>query len=86
MNWWFIIIKLDNDNLDNMKMVKQAVYPNWLKLLWTNFEYETYIDGLVQERHNSIANALELRLSCTNPSIWTCQKCGLFYFPSFFPI
>ena len=29
-----------------------------------------HIDGLVQERHNSIANALELRLSCTNPSIW----------------
>ena len=28
-----------------------------------------YINGLVQERHNSIANALELRLSCTNPSI-----------------
>ena len=26
------------------------------------------IDGLVQERRNSIANALELRLSCTNPS------------------
>ena len=29
------------------------------------------IDGLVQERHNSIANALELCLSCTNPSIWS---------------
>ena len=28
-----------------------------------------YIDGLVQERRNSIANALELRLSCTNPSM-----------------
>ena len=28
------------------------------------------IDGLVQERHNAIANALELRLSCTNQSIW----------------
>ena len=27
-------------------------------------------DGLVQERRNSIANALELRLSCTNPSIY----------------
>ena len=27
------------------------------------------IDGLVQERHTSIANALELRLSCTNPSL-----------------
>ena len=26
------------------------------------------IDGLVQERRNSIANALELYLSCTNPS------------------
>ena len=28
------------------------------------------IDRLVQERRNSIANALELRLSCTNPSIY----------------
>ena len=27
------------------------------------------LDGLVQEGRNSIANALELRLSCTNPSI-----------------
>ena len=27
------------------------------------------IDGLVQERRNSIANTLELRHSCTNPSI-----------------
>ena len=29
-----------------------------------------YIDGLVQERHNSSALAMELRLSCTNPLIW----------------
>ena len=28
------------------------------------------IDGIVQERRNSIANALEIRLSCTNLSIW----------------
>ena len=28
-----------------------------------------YIDWLVQQRRNSIANALELRLCCTNPSI-----------------
>ena len=33
-------------------------------LVWSN------MDGLVQERRNSIANALELHLSCTNPSIW----------------
>ena len=28
-----------------------------------------HIDGLVQERHNSIVNTLELHLSWTNPSI-----------------
>ena len=31
-------------------------------------------DGLVQERRNSIANALELRLSCTNPSMVACNN------------
>ena len=34
-------------------------------------ECGVYIDGLVQERCNSSANALELRLFCTNPS--TCR-------------
>ena len=29
------------------------------------------IDTLVQERRNDIANALELRLSCTNSSKWS---------------
>ena len=28
------------------------------------------IDGLVQEWRNLIANALDLRISCTNPSKW----------------
>ena len=28
------------------------------------------IDGLMQERRKSIANALELHLTCTKPSIW----------------
>ena len=32
--------------------------------------FRVYIDGVVQERGDSIVNALELRLSCTNPSIW----------------
>ena len=35
------------------------------------------IDGLAQERRNSIANALESRLSCTNPSIF--RSCGNIY-------
>ena len=30
-----------------------------------------HFDRLVQERCNSIATTLELRLSCTNPSIWS---------------
>ena len=34
------------------------------------YHHSLYIDGLVQERRNCIANALELRLYCTNPSIW----------------
>ena len=35
------------------------------------FSMSVNIDGLVQERCNSIANALELCLSCTCPSIWS---------------
>ena len=34
-----------------------------------------YFNGLMQERCNSIANALELRLSCTNPSICHREFC-----------
>ena len=36
------------------------------KELWTH----KYIDGLMQAICNSTANALELRLSCIDPSIW----------------
>ena len=31
--------------------------------------YNDNIEALVQQKHNSIANALGLCLSCTNPSI-----------------
>ena len=37
-----------------------------LPVIWD----DSHVDGFVQERRNSIANTLELRLSCTNPSIW----------------
>ena len=33
----------------------------------SNFQW--YIDGLVQERRNSIAKALDLHLSCINPDM-----------------
>ena len=41
--------------VQNLKSLQRRNYPN--------------IDGLIQERHNSIANALELCISCTNQSI-----------------
>ena len=41
-----------------------------------------HIDGLVQERRNSIANAPELRLSCNNPSMYThYPQVELMYLP-----
>ena len=44
--------------------------PDWSETIPTRFwNIVPYFDALVKERRNSIANALELRLSCTNPSI-----------------
>ena len=40
-------------------------FNNFCHLIW----YQ-YINGLVQDCSNSIANALELLQSCTKPSIW----------------
>ena len=44
-------------------------HPDVMKRAHTSL-WDHDIDGLVHERRNYIANALELRLSCTNPSIW----------------
>ena len=47
-------------------------YPvKWNLLMMSTIITKHYIDGLMHERHtsNSIANSLELCLSCTNPSI-----------------
>ena len=41
----------------------------WKDHLYNKTASSVYIDGLVQERCNSIANALELHFSCTNPLI-----------------
>ena len=42
---------------------------HWVCCLKTHMTCMVCIDGLVQERRNSSALAMELRLSCTNPSI-----------------
>ena len=49
-------------------MNKWAKFGEYRNLFGCYFQY-VYIDGLMQERCNSIANALELHLPCTNPSI-----------------
>ena len=52
----------------------QATVPSLWSQTVTRYKVDrapwSHVDGLVQERCNSIANALELRISCTNPSIW----------------
>ena len=44
---------------------------SWNPCQWKT---RTHFDGLVQERCNSIANALELHLSCTYPLIYQAQS------------
>ena len=41
-----------------------------VQILWFLNMEVAHVDGLVQERCNSIANALELHLFCTDPSIF----------------
>ena len=51
----------------------------WLRKSLKVFLNQLHIDGLVQERRNSIANALELRLSYTNPSIFSYTYTSKFH-------
>ena len=44
------------------------------KLFESSHHQREYIDGLVQERCNSSALAMELHLSYTNPSIWSHEN------------
>ena len=44
-----------------------STFPQWDK-------HWQYTDGLMQERRNSIAKALELRFSCTNPFIYSSTQ------------
>ena len=61
----------------NKLLNKQSVE---LPMIWDAMTFmwhlcNEYIDGLVQDCSNSIANALELLQSCTKPS--TCTGVGL---------
>ena len=64
-------------NLNNQIYKAQILLKHFPFILSQNIEYETlnseYIDGLEQERQNSSGFAMELSISCTNPSICTCH-------------
>ena len=71
MTWW----EMGSRPLCNGDPVCQKILENTDKCQQMPESDSTlYLNGLVQERHNSIANALELRLSCTNPSIYDCTS------------
>ena len=59
------------DILSWPQCVKQSSFPeNTFKVGCYVTKADCHMDGLVQERCNSIANAMELRLPWTNPLIW----------------
>ena len=81
---WFLYdnVKINIATYNPIRIHKWLRWWNWISLIQQSHRTNVitdhvlfilishhYIDGLVQERRNSIANALELRLSCTNPSI-----------------
>ena len=58
MNWLHI---------GTLVQLERYIVGSWNSSLWKT---RSYIDGLVQERCNSSGLAVELCLSCTNPSIY----------------
>ena len=57
-----------------MRPISPMIYDLSAEFLWEFFSddlltFWAYNDEFVQERRNSIANTLKLRLSCTNPWI-----------------
>ena len=59
----------------SLRIFSLVTTPCWGGNGWNFVKFwGTIIDGLVQERRNSIANALELRLSCSNPSICEAES------------
>ena len=52
-----------NIRQEKRKHSESDIFLTW----WSHYD----IDGLVQERRNSSALAMELRLSCINPLIWS---------------
>ena len=68
--------------LNLMSILKPFMVHPWgylEKYQWEqNVINQLYFDGLVEDRRNYGALAMELRLPCTNPSIWILFKYGVY--------
>ena len=65
---FYLIFPLTNKHF-NMSNTAAAKFCVFLQSLRNLHNYQQCIDGLVQERRNSSALAMELHLYCTNPSV-----------------
>ena len=72
--WWFGTSWQQAITRTHAECQTRSIMPQWVNITgdprWS--VHWPYINGLVQERRNSSVLAMELRLSCINPSI-----CGL---------
>ena len=66
------IIKSLQINYLSVAAFEGYVCHTWTLIMLNIFQDKKYVDGLVQERHNSsgLRLVMELRLSCTNPSLF----------------
>ena len=78
--WWKNFGVLYNFNMMYLRYcIFRCVGPSVLCFIHHNPNMiPHHVDGLMQEGLNSIANALELRLSCIYPSMWTLKQKGFY--------
>ena len=65
-NLTLLSVEILRENIIFLSALRQQAF-TWVSIHPVLYRH---VDGLVQKRRNSIATALELHLSCTNPSIW----------------
>ena len=82
--WWQFCVGVNVLPDRHQTICSHSTFSEHWQTQSTEFNHLDYaisnIDGLMQERRNSIANALELRLSCTNPSICIIRLLELSWF------
>ena len=55
--------------VNNSPLVGKYMWGEHYVNIISDFHFKQHVNGLVQERRNSSALAIELSLSCTNPSM-----------------